>query len=211
MGMDWGGCLHSRRGVSPGKLVRKPLLRAITRVERAGENRAAWAKATTKSAGIMDLMAACAAWYGGVVGRLVGSDRCHSLVVGSCCPVKRMLSANVIVTCLAVNTMVQLASQNWPIDRREGQVRAGTMCTHWAARGSMGKSRSASCMEVIMRPLGLHIVIGVRVVCWLMTVAVMVVKWAVLPVLVIAMCGWVRLLMGGPMVLMLGDDAAIKQ
>jgi hypothetical protein len=66
-------------------------------------------------------------------------------------------------------------------------------------------------MEVIMRPLGLHIVIGVRVVCWLMTVAVMVVKWAVLPVLVIAMCGWVRLLMGGPMVLMLGDDAAIKQ
>jgi hypothetical protein len=115
--------------VNPGKLVRKPLSRAITRVERAKENRAAWAKAT-KSMGITDLMAACAIWDGGVVGRLVGSDRCHSLVVGSCCPVKRVLLANVIVTCLAVNTMVQPASQNWPIDRREGQaMRAGTMYT----------------------------------------------------------------------------------
>ena len=78
MGMDWGGCLHSRRGVSPGKLVRKPLLRAIMRVERAGENRAAWAMAT-KSAGVADPIAACAVWDGSVVDRLVGSnDMCHS-------------------------------------------------------------------------------------------------------------------------------------
>jgi hypothetical protein len=57
MGMDWGGYLHSRRGVSPGKLVRKPLLRAIARVERVGETRAAWAKAT-KSMGIAEPIAA---------------------------------------------------------------------------------------------------------------------------------------------------------
>ena len=44
--MDWGGCLHSRIGVSLGKLVRNPFSRAIVRVERAGENWAAWAKAT---------------------------------------------------------------------------------------------------------------------------------------------------------------------
>jgi hypothetical protein len=34
---------------------------------------------------------------------------------------------------------------------------------------------------------------------------VMVVKWVVLPVLVIAMCGW-ELLKGGPMMLVLGDE-----
>jgi hypothetical protein len=64
---------------------------------------------------------------------------------------------------------------------------------------------------VITLLLGLRIMIGVLVVCWLMTGAVMVVKWVVLPVSVIAMCGWVKLRMGGPMVLMFGDEAAIKQ
>ena len=39
----------------------------------------------------------------------------------------------------------------------------------------------------------------------------MVAKWAVLPVSAIAMFGWGRLLKGGPMVLLSGDDAAIKQ
>jgi hypothetical protein len=73
MGIDWGGCLHSRAGVRPGKLVRKPFSRAIARVDRAGENRAAWAKAT-KSAGIADPIAACAVWAGGGVGALVGRD-----------------------------------------------------------------------------------------------------------------------------------------
>jgi hypothetical protein len=97
---------------------------------------------------------ACAVWDGGVVGRLVGSDRCHSLVVGSRCPVNRMLLANAMVTCLVVNSMVQPSSENWPIDRREGQASAWTMCTHRAARGSMGRSSSASCMEVITLPVG---------------------------------------------------------
>jgi hypothetical protein len=211
MGMDWGGCLHSRAGVRPGKLVRKLLLRAIASVDRAGENRAAWAKAT-KSAGVMDLIAACAVWDGGVVGALVGRDRCHSLVVGSRCPVKRMLLARAMVTCSAVNCTVHPASQNWSIDRREGQVRAGTMCTHWVARGSMGRLSSASCIEVIMLLLGLRIVMGVTMVRWLMTGVVMVVKWAVLPVSAIAMFGWVsRLLEGGPTVLLCDNEAAIKQ
>jgi hypothetical protein len=166
-------------------------------VERAGEKRAAWVKATTKSAGIADSIAACAVWDGGVVGALVGRDRCHSLVVGSRCLVKRMLSAKAMVTCLVVNLTVQPASQNWPIDRREGHTSTGTMCTHRVARGSMGKSSSASCIEVITLPLGLRIMMGVSVVRWLMTGAVMVAKWAVLPVSAIAMCGWGRLLMGG--------------
>lgn len=56
--MDCGGYLHSDVGISLGKLVRKPLLRAIERLERmGGEKSAAWAKAT-KLAGVMDLMAA---------------------------------------------------------------------------------------------------------------------------------------------------------
>jgi hypothetical protein len=53
----------------------------------------------------------------------------------------------------------------------------------------MGKSSSASCVEVITLPLGLRIVMGVTVVRWLMTGVVMVAKWAVLPVLAIAMFG----------------------
>jgi hypothetical protein len=49
-------------------------------------------------------------------------------------------------------------------------------------------------------------------VCWLMTGTVMVVKWVVLLVSVIAMFVWGRVLKGGPMVLWCGDDAAsIKQ
>ena len=47
-------------------------------LQRAGENRAVWTKAT-KSVGIADPMEACAVWDGSVVDRLVGSDdRCHS-------------------------------------------------------------------------------------------------------------------------------------
>jgi hypothetical protein len=127
-------------------------------------------------------------------------------------PVKIMLSAKVMVTCLVVNLTVQPASQNWPIDRREGHVRAGTMCTRRAARGGMGKSSLASCADIIMLLLGLRIIMGVRVVHWLMTGTVMVVKWAVLPVLAIAMfVSWGGVLKGGPMVLLCGDDAAIKQ
>ena len=137
-----------------GKLVRNSFSRAIVRVERVGENRAAWAK-ETNSAGVTDPMAAWVAWDGGGVGRLVGRDRCQSLVVGSCCPVNMMVSANLIVTCVAVNTTVHPASQSWPIDKREGHARVGTTCTRRAARGSMGKSRLASWVEVIMLPLGL--------------------------------------------------------
>jgi hypothetical protein len=51
----------------------------------------------------------------------------------------------------------------------------------------MGKSRSASWVEVITVPFGLRIVMGVRVGRLLVTGAVMVVKWAVLPVSAIAM------------------------
>ena len=43
---------------------------------------------------------------------------------------------------------------------------------------------------------------GVRVSHRLVTGVVMVVKWVVLPVLAIAMCGW-ELLKGGPMALVL--------
>jgi hypothetical protein len=51
--------LRKRAGERPGKDGRKPLFRAVCRVERAGEKRAAWAKATS-SAGVAEPMVALA-------------------------------------------------------------------------------------------------------------------------------------------------------
>jgi hypothetical protein len=48
--MDWGGCLWSILNVRPGKFVKKPLDRAFSKVERAGENKVAWSKATKSAA-----------------------------------------------------------------------------------------------------------------------------------------------------------------
>ena len=52
--------------MSPGKLVRNPLVSAASRVDKAGENREAWAKATS-SAGVADPMAEFACSVGAFV------------------------------------------------------------------------------------------------------------------------------------------------
>lgn len=74
------------------------------------------------------------------------------------------------------------------------EERAGTMWTWRAEGGSSGRSSSASCVETMREPLGFRIVIGVVAGRLLMTGAVIVQKWAVLPVS--AMAG--QLVEGGP-------------
>ena len=56
MATDAGGYLSRSLVESPGKLVRLPLATALANVERDGENKEAWAKATS-SAGVADPMA----------------------------------------------------------------------------------------------------------------------------------------------------------
>ena len=55
------------------------------------------------------------------------------------------------------------------------------MCTRRASRGKLGKSKSASCVEYMMFPLGLAMPIGREVTRLLITWAVTVQKCAVLP------------------------------
>ena len=47
---ECGGHLRKVAKVSPGKLTRYPLSKACSKVERAGEKRAAWAKETRADA-----------------------------------------------------------------------------------------------------------------------------------------------------------------
>jgi hypothetical protein len=53
MATDDGGCVRSLRAVRPRKFGRKPRSRAPWRVDKDGENKAAWANATS-SLGVAD-------------------------------------------------------------------------------------------------------------------------------------------------------------
>ena len=108
-----------------GKFMRKPRARAAESVENVGKNNAACANAT-RSAGVAAPIAAFAQWG---TGSGPGNDRCHSLVVKSHCPVRRMVSSRDMVMLSALKMAVHPESQNWPIDNRVGQARSGTMWT----------------------------------------------------------------------------------
>ena len=118
---------------SPGKLVRLPLATALANVERDGENREAWAKATS-SAGVAEPMAelawatgtwsgeeelAWATWIGACEGEGEGMSICQRRVRAVCWPVRMMAESWLTVTSVAVKAMVQLASQNCPIEMRD--------------------------------------------------------------------------------------------
>jgi hypothetical protein len=82
-------------------------------VDRAGENNAACAKATS-SAGVAEPMAAWAAW-GEVrsgAGGGAGSVKCHRRVVGVRWPVRTTVSWKETVAVVDVKAMVQPASQS---------------------------------------------------------------------------------------------------
>ena len=125
IGTECSGYFRRRGDVRPGKFVRKPCARAAESVENVGKNNAACANAT-RSAGVATPMAAFAQWG---TGSGLGNDRCHSLVVKSRCPVRRMVSSREMVMVSVVKTVVHPESQNWPMDNSVGQVRLGTMWT----------------------------------------------------------------------------------
>lgn len=128
MAIERGGYWRRSWGVSPGNWGRKPFWRAWAKVERAGENKAAWANATS-SAGVAEPMAPRAEGGGeGIEGEFAEARSiCQSLLCGVRCPrrIGRLLYD--MVTVEAVKATVQPASQNWPMERREKGVRWGTM------------------------------------------------------------------------------------
>ena len=76
-------------------------------------------------------------------------------------------------------------------------LRVGTMWTWRAARGKLGRSSSASCVEYIIEPLGFVMPIACFVTRLFRTWALMVQKWAVLPLSAMAMVSSERDV-GGP-------------
>ena len=92
-------------------------------MDKVGENKAAWAKAT-RSAGVAEPMEAIAEWH---VGAEVGRGKCHNRVSGVRWPVRTMASLTDTVTSVAVKAIVQPASQSWPMEMREEAARAGTI------------------------------------------------------------------------------------
>ena len=124
--VECGGYFRRSVGVSPGKWVMKPLVRARLRVDKVGENKAAWAKAT-RSDGVAEPMEAIAEWHIEGVGAEVGRGKCHNRVSGVRWPMRTMASLTDTVTSVAVKAIVQPASQSWPMEMREEEARAGTM------------------------------------------------------------------------------------
>jgi hypothetical protein len=121
-----------------------------------------------------------------------------------------------ISTLVAVNKTEQPASQNWPMDSKEVEARSGTIWMWRAAGGSIGRSSSPSCVDVIVVPLGVVMVIGDEVGrLWRMG-AEMVPKCAVQPVS--AMAEWEEeweqvVWVGGPSAVLLWreDELTCKQ
>jgi hypothetical protein len=71
--------------------------------------------------------------------------------------------------CRGEGDIVQPASHNCPMERREWDAKSGTIWTFWAAGGRPGTSSSASWVECMMEPSGLRMLMGSSVGRWLMT------------------------------------------
>ena len=128
--------------MSPGNGGRNPLSRALCSVERAGEYRAPWAKATRSAVVALLLIAgsACPA-VGGI-----------SVVHNPFVPWLRVPCMMVSFLCLiwhvsASKCPVQPASHSWPNEIREVSPRAGNMCALVASSGRLGNGRLATPVE----------------------------------------------------------------
>ena len=129
--------------LSPGIAGKNDLRKAVSNVDKAGENNAAWANAT-RSAGVavpaaalqylsmetlseltvVSVMACKAAsvWANGV-----DKSKCQSLDSGVRCPNMTSWSLNVTVAVVALKLTSQPTSHNCPIEMSGEAVSAGTM------------------------------------------------------------------------------------
>ena len=200
MANDAGGYFARDLVERPGMSERKPRSKAMCSVDSAGENSAAWEKATS-SLGVAEWMAPLQWWGTGVSGTVtheqaaavgwanagVGSRvRCQRPVLIVRSPRRMTIPSRRTRTDAASKVTWHPASQSCPMESRDAVVRAGTIWTWRADNGSWGMSSSASCVEYMIEPLGLVIPMGLVVGRLLMTCAETVQKCAVQPLSAIA-------------------------
>jgi hypothetical protein len=143
---EYGGYLVRDSVVRPVKGGRYPCWRAVAKVERAGEKRDAWAKAT-RSAGVDRLLIAGRARAGRARAPRVGKTVVQRLLVaGLRVPWMVAWLGQSMVHVVALRWAVQPESQSWPTESRES-LRAGKMWVCLAADGRPSKGSSAVCVE----------------------------------------------------------------
>ena len=81
--------------------------------------------------------------------------------LGALLPVARMVLAERIVTVVRSNSAVQPASQSWPMERSEPEVRSGNRWARRAASGRLGIWRRPVWVDVMVLPSGSWTWIGV--------------------------------------------------
>jgi hypothetical protein len=74
--------------------------------------------------------------------------------VGALWPVARMVSAERIVTVVRSKSAVHQASQSWPMERSDPEVKLGNKWAWRAARGRLGMLRRPVRVEVMVLPSG---------------------------------------------------------
>ena len=67
----------------------------------------------------------------------------------------------VIISLFLRKSALQPASHNFPMDRRDPDLREGKMCAWVACFGSPGMLRCATCVEIMLVPFGRSAKIGV--------------------------------------------------
>lgn len=183
------GRLAKVRPAMPGTRLRR---RAVSRVARAGLNRAAWAKAT-KLAGPDVVWWSARADSGSVEadvdGGLDGRSISHNPVSDVRVPERTVWPWKETLTVVGSKETVHPWSQSWPMDRSGLQERAGTMWPCRAARGRPGMVNSAVWVDCMRSPLGLAMEIGGLAGWTLVTGVAGVKKWEVQPVSAIARIG----------------------
>ena len=168
--------------VSPGKLWMYPLSIALVSVEMAGENKAACMNSTILAGVAEGSSKVYAVSVKGGSGPGGAKLRFHSFAGPLRSPIRICFPASVIVTLVAVKRAWQPASQSWPIEINVPECKSGMMCTLRPATGKPGMSSSASCVDVIMVPLGHWMLTGKGAGHTFLTGACMLAKCEVLPV-----------------------------
>ena len=85
---------------------------------------------------------------------------CHNVVSSDLSPVRTVSPLYDTSMLLLVTVAVHPASHNCPIEINECVLSSGTTCVNVAAGGSAGISRCPSCVDVMVFPSGIVIVIG---------------------------------------------------
>ena len=139
--MDVGGFCLTCAEVRSGQVVRWPASIASQKVDKEGENMAAWKKAILSDRFWL-LVTIFAVWAldGGTL-------RCQNFVPGERLPCRTIFVSRDTVTWVLSKMAVQPWSHSCPIEVRDSEVRLSKMWASHAARSSKGSVSSTVCVE----------------------------------------------------------------